>query len=429
MKIAFLTLGCKVNHYETDLLKEKFELAGHTVVEFEEKADVYVVNSCAVTNMSDRKTRQMLSKARKQNNKAITAVLGCSVEGAKDSIDIYKDVDIVLGNEDKSELLQYVEEYIKKKERQLVLKDVNSVKRYKDVGILKKGYEIREEIKIEDGCNNFCSYCIIPYVRGRVRSRELASIKEEAESLVNSGVKEIILVGIEVASYGKDLENVNLFDVIDELHGIVGLERIRLSSIEPRFLTKENIEKLSKYSKLCPHFHISMQSGSTEVLKRMNRKYSKELLIEVCSNLKKYFVKPYLAADVIVGFPGETDKEFNDTIDTINKMGLTEIHTFKYSKRNYTVAARMEGQIDGNIKKERSNIILNLSKKLNKEFLRQYLGNRVNVLFENYTDGILTGYTENYVKVKVKGDKELCGTIQDVVVTSLEKDILLGNLD
>ena len=429
MKVAFLTLGCKVNHYETDLLKEKFELAGHTVVDFEELADMYVVNSCAVTNMSDRKTRQMLSKARKQNNKAITAVLGCSVEGAKDSLEIYKDVDIVLGNEDKSDLLQYVEEYVKTNNRTLALQDVNSVKRYKNVGTLNKGYEIREEIKIEDGCNNFCSYCIIPYIRGRVRSRELSSIKEEAINLVNSGVKEIILVGIEVASYGKDLENINLFNVIDEIHSIKGLERIRLSSIEPRFLTEENIKKLSKYKKLCPHFHISMQSGNTEVLKRMNRKYGKELLIEVCNNLKKYFETPYLAADVIVGFPSETDYEFNDTIDTINKMGLTEIHTFKYSKRNYTKASKMEGQVDGNIKKERSNIILDLSKKLNKEFLKQYIGKKVSVLFENYTDEVLTGYTKNYIKVKVKGDKKLCGTIQDVVVTSLEKDILLGNLD
>jgi len=429
VKVAFLTLGCKVNHYETDLLKEKFELAGHTVVDFEELADMYVVNSCAVTNMSDRKTRQMLSKARKQNNKAITAVLGCSVEGAKDSLEIYKDVDIVLGNEDKSDLLQYVEEYVKTNNRTLALQDVNSVKRYKNVGTLNKGYEIREEIKIEDGCNNFCSYCIIPYIRGRVRSRELSSIKEEAINLVNSGVKEIILVGIEVASYGKDLENINLFNVIDEIHSIKGLERIRLSSIEPRFLTEENIKKLSKYKKLCPHFHISMQSGNTEVLKRMNRKYGKELLIEVCNNLKKYFETPYLAADVIVGFPSETDYEFNDTIDTINKMGLTEIHTFKYSKRNYTKASKMEGQVDGNIKKERSNIILDLSKKLNKEFLKQYIGKKVSVLFENYTDEVLTGYTKNYIKVKVKGDKKLCGTIQDVVVTSLEKDILLGNLD
>lgn len=429
MKIAFLTLGCKVNHYETDLLKEKFELAGHTVVEFEDKADIYVVNSCAVTNISDRKTRQMLSKAKKQNSNAIIVVLGCTVEGEKQDLVKYQDIDIVLGNENKMDLLDYVEKYLENNQRQVEISDINGVKSYKDSGNLTKGYEIREEIKIEDGCNNFCSYCIIPYVRGRVRSRALESIKEEAYNLVKSGVKELVLVGIEVASYGKDLEDINLFNVIDELHEIKGLERIRLSSIEPRFLTKENIERLSKYTKLCPHFHISMQSGNTEVLKRMNRKYNKELLIEVCNNLKKYFDHPYIASDVIVGFPMETYDEFNDTINTINAMGLTEVHVFKYSKRNYTRAAKMDGQVDGNVKKERSKIILELSNKLNKEFLNKFVNKKVSVLFENYTDGILTGYTNNYLKVKVKGDNKLCGTIQDVVVTSLEKDILLGSLD
>ncbi len=427
MKVAFLTLGCKVNHYETDLLKEKFEQAGHTIVDFESKSDIYVVNSCSVTNMSDRKTRQMLSKARKQNKEALVAVLGCSVEGKKEQLEEFE-ADIILGNEDKSNLLEIVEECVKNKENKTILTDVNAVKKYQDVGIMKSGYEIREEIKIEDGCNNFCSYCIIPYVRGRVRSRELDSIVKEAKSLAAANVKEIILVGIEVASYGQDLENLDLFDVIDKLEEIEGIERIRLSSLMPKFLTETNIQRLSKYKKLCPHFHISMQSGNTEVLKRMNRKYSKELLIEVCSNLKKYFVNPYLAADVIVGFPGETNEEFEDTIDTINKMGLTEIHVFKYSKRNYTRAAKMDKQVDGNIKKERSNVVLSLSKRLNKEFLNMYLGKKVKVLFENYENGVLLGYTENYIKVCVKGDKRLCGTIQDVVVQLLEEERVLADI-
>ena len=427
MKVAFLTLGCKVNHYETDLLKEKFEQAGHAIADFEDKADVYVVNSCSVTNMSDRKTRQMLSKARKQNKEALVAVLGCSVEGKKEQLEEFE-ADIILGNEDKANLLEIVEECIKNKESKTMLTDVNAVKKYQDIGIMKKGYEIREEIKIEDGCNNFCSYCIIPYVRGRVRSRELDSIVKEAKALAAAGVKEIILVGIEVASYGQDLNGLDLFNVIDRLEEIEGIERIRLSSMMPKFLTEANIQRLSKYKKLCPHFHISMQSGNTEVLKRMNRKYSKELLIEVCSNLKKYFVNPYLAADVIVGFPGETNEEFKDTIDTINKMGLTEIHVFKYSKRNYTRAAKMDNQIDGTIKKERSNEILKLSKKLNKEYLNMYLGNKVKVLFENYENGVLSGYTENYIKVSAKGDKRLCGTVQDAVVQSLEEEKVLADI-
>lgn len=428
MKIAFLTLGCKVNQYETDLLKEKFEKAGHVVVSFESKADVYCINSCSVTNMSDRKTRQMISKARATNKDSIIAVVGCSVEGNKEDIQSFVNADIILGNEEKLDLLEYIEKYNKQNQKVIELQDISKVKRYKNVGMLTKGYEVREEIKIEDGCNNFCTYCIIPYTRGRVRSRDLDSIVKEAKALVKNGVKEIILVGIEVAAYGMDLKDVNLFNVLDELDKLSGLERIRLSSIKPGFLNLENIQRLATYTKLCPHFHISMQSGNSETLKRMNRKYTKQDLIDVCNNLKTYFENPYLATDVIVGFPGETDEEFNDTVDTINKMGLCEIHVFKYSKRNYTKAAKMDGQVDGNIKKERSNIILEISKKENKKFLEQYVGKKVQVLFENYTQGVLSGYTSNYIKVKVKGDEKLCGTIQDVVVTSLEKDTLQGNL-
>lgn len=428
MKVAFLTLGCKVNKYETDLLKEKFEMAGHFVVDFEETADMYCVNSCSVTNMSDRKTRQMVSRARKQNPSAIVAVIGCSAQSNTED-DAFSDADIVLGNDEKMNLLEVVEDF-KKKEglRKIKLQDISKVKRYKEVGSLNKGYDLREAIKIEDGCNNFCSYCIIPYLRGRVRSRELEEIKKEAETLVRNGVKELVLVGIEVASYGKDLDNVDLFNVLDILDNINGLERVRLSSMEPRFLSTENILKLASYKKLCPHFHISMQSGNNDVLKRMNRKYLKQDLIRVCNDLRKYFKDPYIASDVIVGFPSETDEEFEDTIDTIKQMNLCEVHVFKYSKRKYTLAAKMDGQIDGVVKKERSNIILKLSQKLNREFLQKYLGSKVEVLFENYTDGVLTGFTPNYIKVRTKGENQLCGTIQDVVITSLEKDIALGDL-
>ena len=428
MNVAFLTLGCKVNKYETDLLKEKFEMAGHFVVDFMSKADMYCINSCSVTNMSDRKTRQMVSRAKKQNPEAIVAVIGCSVQSNNEDNQSW-DADIILGNDEKMNLLDIVESF-KKAEgiKKVNIQDISKVKRYKQVGNLNRGYDLRETIKIEDGCDNFCSYCIIPYIRGRVRSRDLDSIKKEAETLVKNGVKELVLVGIEVASYGKDLQDVDLFSVLDILDNIEGLERIRLSSMEPRFLTNDNILRLASYKKLCPHFHISMQSGNSDVLKRMNRKYIKQDLINVCKNLRTNFNEPYIASDVIVGFPGETEHEFKDTVDTINKMGLCEIHVFKYSKRKYTRAAKMDGQVSGEIKKNRSNVLLNLSNQLNKLFLEQYIDKKVQVLFENYTDGILTGYTSNYIKVKMKGDKKLCGTIQDVVITSLEKDIALGVL-
>lgn len=411
------------------MLKEKFEQAGHVVVEFEDVADIYVLNTCSVTNMSDRKTRQMISKAKKQNKDAIIVALGCSVESNKEDLEGFKDnVDIILGNHSKMDLLEVLDAFLQDRKTKVDIPDISKVKKYKEVGTLQKGYDLREAIKIEDGCDNFCSYCVIPYIRGRVRSRALASIKKEAENLVKNGVKELVLVGIEVASYGKDLEKTTLFDVLDTLDKIDGLERVRLSSMEPRFLSKDNIERLTKYTKLCPHFHLSMQSGNNEVLKRMNRKYTKELLLEVCMDLKKSFENPYLASDLIVGFPGETDEEFDDTVNTINKMGLTEIHVFKYSKRRYTRAAKMDGQVDGNIKKKRSEIILALSKKVNKEFLEKYVGQTVSVLFENYTKGMLTGFTPNYIKVKVKGDEKLCGTTQDVVITSLEKEAMQGTL-
>ena len=428
MKVQFITLGCKVNKYETDLLKEKCVKAGHEVVD--NKADLYVINSCSVTNMSDRKTRQMISRAKKENNNALVAVIGCSVESNKDEKDAFLNADIVLGNEDKMNLFDILKETkIAPKKKILKLSDISEVKTYKRVGELIKGTDLREQIKIEDGCNNFCSYCVIPYTRGRVRSRSIDEIEIEAKNLVKNGVKEIVIVGIEIASYGKDLKDKSLFDVLDVLEKIEGLNRIRLTSMEPRFLTKENIIKLSKYTKLCPHFHISMQSGNSEVLKRMNRHYTKEYLIEVCNNLRKYFNNPYIASDVIVGFPKETDNEFMDTVDTIIKMKLTEIHVFKYSKRNYTRAAKMEGQVSGENKKKRSNELLNLSKKLNKEYLDKYIGKKVKVLFENYIDGYLFGYTPNYIKVKVKGDMSLCGVTQDVDVIQLEKDILLGKID
>jgi len=429
MKVAFLTLGCKVNKYETDLLKEKFEMAGHFVVSFEQQADMYCINSCSVTNMSDRKTRQMVSRARKQNPNAIVAVVGCSVQSNNEQ-GSFLDADIVLGNDEKMQLLEVVQKFNKKEGiRKISLQDISKVKRYREVGSLNRGYDLREAIKIEDGCNNFCSYCIIPYIRGRVRSRDIVSIKNEAESLVKNGVQELVLVGIEVASYGKDLEGIDLFNVLDVLDNIAELKRIRLSSMEPRFLTPENILKLASYKKLCPHFHISMQSGNNNVLKRMNRKYTKQDLTRVCRDLRKYFDDPYIASDVIVGFPGETEEEFLDTVNTVTQMALCEIHVFKYSKRKYTKAATMEGQIDGVVKKKRSDMLLGLSKSLNQEFLEKHLGKNVKVLFENYTDGILTGYTPNYIKVKTKGERNLCGTIQDVVITSLEKDTVLGSLD
>jgi len=428
LKIAFYTLGCKVNQYETNLLKEKFEDNGYIVVEDTEKADIYCINTCSVTNMSDRKTRQVISRMRKQNSSGIIAVLGCYAESLRGKeADI--EADIIIGNDDKNRVFELVQQYITDKEKKIYLNDISKVKKYKVQGNLKHGYEIRENIKIEDGCNNFCSYCIIPYVRGRVRSRNIEEIKKEAENLSKNNVKEVVLVGIEVASYGQDLGNgIDLINVIEEVSKLEEIERVRISSIEPRFLTVENIERLGKIEKFCPHFHISMQSGSSSVLKRMNRKYDKNLLIEVCNNIHQIFKDATISVDCIVGFPGETDEEFNETVDTIEKMNLMKLHVFKYSKRNFTVAAKMKEQVDGNIKKERSNMLLELSDKYTQNTLSKYINKKEKVLFESYKEGYLYGYTNNYIMVKVRGDKSLCGTIQDVDLISLETEQMLGTI-
>ena len=419
--------GCKVNQYETDKLKEQAEQRGYQVVDFDRVADVYCINSCSVTNMSQRKSRQMVSHARHINKEALISVIGCAVESAKEELETLN-ADILIGNNDKEQFFEVLDRALKEKhcEKKIVLTDIANQKEYNEKGLLTKAYDVREAVKIEDGCNNFCSYCIIPYLRGRVRSKPYEDIEKEVKGLIKLGVKEIVLVGIEVASYGKDIDGMSLIDVIEKLDKIPGLERLRLSSLEPRFLTEENIARLASCKSLCDHFHISMQSGSTDTLKRMNRKYDKTLLIEVCHNIRKYFPDSYIAVDCIVGFPGETDSEFNETVRTIAEMNLSDMHVFKYSKRAYTRAAKMPEQVDGNIKKERSEVLIKIAENAKQEFLKKHLGKTCKVLFESENEGILQGYTTNYIKVQVKGDKALCGTIQDVVLTSLEGEIVLG---
>ena len=427
MKVAFYTLGCKVNQYETDLMMKKFKEAKYEIVDFEEKADIYVINSCSVTNLSTRKTRQILSKASKNNG--ITVLCGCYAQEIKDKYIELKNVDIIIGNEEKENIVDIVNEYKKNSEILVKVSDISKVKEYSGKAILDTGINIRESVKIEDGCNNFCSYCIIPYVRGRVRSRKIEDIITEIENLVKSGVGEIVLVGIEIASYGKDLEDeITLIDVIEKVNKIEGLKRIRLGSIEPRILTEENIKKMAKFEKLCPHFHISVQNLDNDVLKRMNRKYTREDIFKIAENLKKYFNDVALTCDIIVGFPGETEEEFKNTIDGIKKVGFYEVHAFKYSKRKWTRAATMENQVDGNIAIARSKELIKVANKLKRNYMESYLNKKMNVLFELYSDGYLYGYTNNYIKVKVEGDKKLWGLMEEIELDSIEEELILGNI-
>lgn len=438
MKVAFYTLGCKVNQYETDIMIKEFMDKGYEVVKFTEKANIYVINSCSVTNMSTRKTRQYLSRAK--NMGGIVVLVGCYAESIKEE-DGIKNVDLVLGNEEKKEVVKYVEKYleennikfsdskIENNKAKYVIGDISKVKKYIQKEKLEKGINIRESIKIEDGCNNFCSYCIIPYLRGRVRSRSLEDIKDEVTSLVKNGVREVVLVGIEIASYGKDLdENIDLVDVVETISKIDGLNRVRLGSLEPRILTDDNITRLSKIDKLCPHFHISVQSIDNGVLSRMNRHYTREFLFDRVSMLKKYFTNPAITCDIIVGFPGETDEKFSNTIDGVKKIGFYELHVFKYSKRKWTRAAKMENQVDGNISAKRSEELISIGNELKDKYMNEYLGKTLDVLFESYDNGYLYGYTPNYIKVKVKGDESLWGKQVPVTLYSKEEELMLGNI-
>ncbi len=433
MKVAFFTLGCKVNQYETDLMMQEFKKKGYEIVDFNDDADIYVINSCSVTTIATRKTRKYLSSARARGK--LVVLVGCYAQEIEKDEGL-KNVDLILGNEEKKNIVEFVEKYLSKnnikKENKKILysvSDISKVNKFVQKDLLNTAINVRESIKIEDGCNNFCSYCIIPYVRGRVRSKNFQDIQKEVKSLVNAGAKEIVLVGIEIASYGKDLEKEEtLIDLIEKLNETKGLLRIRLGSLEPRILTTQNIIRLSKLEKLCPQFHISVQSLDDNILKNMNRKYAVRDILNIVNDIRKYFDDPAFTCDIIVGFPGETNEEYNNTIDMLKKIKFYEVHPFKYSKRKWTRAAKMENQIDGNVKNERMSKLLDVAKNLKKEYLESHLKKQKYVLIEEEKDGYLYGYTDNYIKVKVKGDKKLWGCLLKIELNSIEEDLILGTI-
>ena len=436
MKVAFYTLGCKVNQYETDLMIEQFKENKFEIVDFKEKADVYVINSCSVTNLSTRKSRQAISKAKNLNKKAIVILVGCYTEELNFTENKFKLYDLALGNEEKKEIVKHVNEYIKtnfkaNESKLVVKKDINNVKRYIQKVTVASIKEIRQTIKIEDGCNNFCSYCIIPYTRGRVRSRNLDEIIKEIKNLASKGVKEIVLVGIEIVSYGIDLENnISLIDVIEEINKIDGIERIRLGSLEPRWLTDETIERLTKVDKICNHFHISTQSLNNAVLKRMNRKYTKEYILDLTAKLKNKFNNISITTDLIVGYINETEEEFKDTCSMVSKIGFNDIHVFKFSKREHTRAYDMETTVTPEMSNLRSKELIKFGSDLKNEYLHNMLNKKYKILVEECKEGYIYGYTSNYIKVKTKGDEKLWGKIVEVELIEIEKgkDLILAKL-
>ena len=405
-KAALHNLGCKVNAYETEVMQQMLEDAGYEIVAFHEYADVYVINTCSVTNMADRKSRQMLHKAKKQNPDAVIVGAGCYIQTKEAKALVDESIDIVIGNNKKNELLDLLKEYEKTHAKCSSIVDINHEKQeYESMFLEKSAEHTRAFIKVQDGCNQFCSYCIIPFARGRVRSRRLLEVLREVESLAEHGFKEVVLTGIHLSSYGVDTDD-SLLHLIEEVHAIEGIERIRLGSLEPRIVTEEFAKALSEMPKICPHFHLSLQSGCDATLIRMNRRYNTAEYKAGCDILRKYFEHPAITTDVIVGFPGETDEEFAATKAYLEEIHFYEMHIFQYSKREGTKAAVMPNQIPEPVKKTRSNELLALEAKMSEEYRAYYIGKEVTALMEEpweyEGEQYYIGYTKEYVKVAIK---------------------------
>lgn len=406
-KVAFLTLGCKTNQYETNGMMQQFLDAGYEICNADEEPDIYIVNTCTVTNIADRKSRQSLRKVKNKKDTIVVAV-GCYAQVAKDTLQNMPEIDIILGNKEKKNIIKYIEDYEISKNKIVDVANINMQQDFDEYGCITYTEKARTTIKIQDGCNNFCSYCLIPYARGRVRSRNKENILEEARKIANEGIKEIVLTGIHIASYGKDFnEEYELVDLLEDLNKIEGIERIRLGSLEPTIITEEFVERLSKLDKICNHFHLSLQSGCDETLKRMNRKYTTKEFREVVKRLRDNIKDVNLTTDIIVGFPGETEEEFNTTYEFLKEIKFYKMHIFKYSKRDGTIAATMPNQIDGNIAEQRSKKLIELSERNQKEYEKKYAGKEVEVLFEEKQGEYWVGHTRNYMLVKYKSNQNL----------------------
>ena len=428
-KVSFYTLGCKVNQYETNAMAQKFKEAGYKIVDMNyDISDICIVNTCTVTNMSDRKSRHSLRRVKEKNPSAIIAAVGCYAQVAKNDLEKMSEIDIVLGNEEKANIVQYVEKFMENhNENKLIeIEDIASKKEFEDMGQITYTEKTRAFIKVQDGCNQFCSYCIIPYARGRVRSRNAESIIKEITQIAQNGIKEVVITGIHVASYGRDLGNENgLIELLEKINEIEGIKRIRLGSLEPKIITEEFMQRLSKLEKMCHHFHLSLQSGCDETLKRMNRKYTTAEVKEIIERLRRYYDDVMLTTDIIVGFPGETEEEFETTYQFLKEVKLYKMHVFQYSPRKGTRAAVMPNQIDGNIKEARSKKLIELSNENQKMYNQQLVGKDVEVLFEDreVEDGItyFRGHTQNYILVKYKTDENLENTLKKVKILELSE--------
>lgn len=434
MKVAFATLGCRVNQYESEAMAERFIREGYEITDYSEIADVYVINTCTVTNMGDKKSRQIIGRARRLNPEAIIAVVGCYSQIAPTEVGNIEGVDVVLGTRNKGEIVYWVNKAKDEGKQQIQVGEVLKNKVFEDLNIEEYQDKTRAFLKIQDGCNNFCAYCLIPYARGAVCSKEPKKVIEEIKKLASHGFKEIILSGIHTASYGVDLEEkIALIDLLEQIEEIEGIERVRIGSIEPNFFTEEIVERITKLKKLCPHFHLSLQSGCDETLKRMNRKYTSSEYERIVNVLRKNIKDVSITTDVIVGFPGETVEEFNSTYEFLKRIKLSKMHIFKYSPRQGTRAAKMENQVDGNVKEERSKALIELNNENEKAFIEKYIGKELPVLFEQKvsgTEGVYEGYTPNYIKVEAAFECDsIIGKIVNVKIKEVKNAVAIGNID
>jgi MiaB-like protein len=445
--IATYTLGCKVNQYETNAVEEIFTQNGYTLTDFDDKSDIYIINTCTVTSMSDRKSRQVIRRAKKNNKDAIVVVMGCYAQNDPDAIIKIEDVNLVLGTKDKNKIFEEVQK-ISKHDKVVRVTNIMDELEFENLSVTSYTKNTRAFVKIQDGCDRYCSYCIIPYTRGRIRSRNISDIVREVQSLSDNGYKEVVLTGIHIASYGKDLKksknelipiidsqkddfiqaDISLIDVIEEVSKIKNIHRVRIGSVEPIIISDDFLKRLTKIEKFCHHFHLSLQSGCDDTLKRMNRRYTTDEYRDAVLKIRQYFDSPAITTDIITGFPGETQEEFEKTYLYLSDINLYEMHIFPFSRRSGTKAYDMKNQIDNDTKHKRSEKLITLANKNKNDFEQNLIGKTVDVLFEQKDEQYYHGYTKNYVKIHVKSDKELSGKLIDVRINALENGRLIGEI-
>lgn len=435
-KVAFYTLGCKVNQYETEAMAEAFENAGYEQVDFDELADVYVINTCTVTGLSSRKSRQAIRKARQLNADAIVAAVGCYPQTAKEEVESLAEVDIIAGTADRIKLPEYVDAFVTEKlqrgkDKFSSVGNIMKKRDFEDLKIERYKDRTRAFLKVQEGCSQFCSYCIIPYARGPIRSRPAEEVVDEVRKLVEAGFREVVLTGIHIASYGKDLGKIRLLDLISQIHDVDGIDRIRIGSIEPTLLTPEFVSAAARMKKLCPHYHISLQSGCDETLARMNRRYTTAEYKNAVKLLRDQIPDVAVTTDVMVGFPGETDEEFEKTYEFLNDIQFSKMHVFKFSPRKGTPAATFADQIGGSVKEARSRRVIELSDRCARAFNNKFLGRKLPVLYEQEvkgSDGMYEGLTPNYIRVLSKGDNSLVGNIVETRLINMKDEYVIGDI-